>query len=424
MHDPLRHLYKEKAYPAMSHPLSDPAVSAVAALLGGLQVKHPSKARILEIGCSSGHNLIPLAMRWSGSRCIGIDFSEPAIRSAKKMAHLTGIANVEFHAVDLREFDDSDEPFDYIIAHGFFSWVPDEVKAALLAFCQRHLAATGIATISFNAEPGWRARFPVIQKVRAIQHAGAADEMTALAILRDVTEPHVPEMAIIDDMLAKGPGILPFDDFAPINDPWTLEQFVRTAADTGLRWLGESDPAMNDTSPERTFHSPVLCRADVPLKPRVSWDTLEQIYLRIGATPGDQSNPILPILSAVAPCCVSVSTVEASLPGMDRRQIGQCILDGMRRGWIAPRIEENSYPTELSEKPKLNSFRLECARRSLPLIDAWHRPCSFPQHHYAVLEQMDGTADLSALTCYAATHCPDLDFKRWLRHLALRGMFS
>jgi hypothetical protein len=35
MSDPVHALYETRAYPAMSHPLSDPAVSSVAALLGG-----------------------------------------------------------------------------------------------------------------------------------------------------------------------------------------------------------------------------------------------------------------------------------------------------------------------------------------------------------------------------------------------------
>ena len=60
-----------------------------------------------------------------------------------------------------------------------------------------------------------------------------------------VTEPDSPELAIIDDMLAKGPAILAFDDFGPVNDPWPLDRFVHAAAAAGLRWLGESDPGQN-----------------------------------------------------------------------------------------------------------------------------------------------------------------------------------
>ena len=407
----------------MSHPLSDPAVSSVAALLGGLHVKHPSGASILEIGCSSGHNLIPLAMRWPGARFVGIDFSDPAIRMARDLAGVAGVGNVEFHAVDLRDFKNTSGPFDFIIAHGFFSWVPDEVKAALLEFCENNLASSGIATISFNAESGWRARFPVIQKVRAIQQAGAEDEMAALAILREVTEMDSPEIAIIDDMMAKGPEILPFDDFAPVNDPWPLDRFVNAAAEAHLRWLGESDPSTNEPSAERTFHSAVLCRAEAPLEKQVTWAGLKRIFMRMGTAP-DDGNPVLQAISRAAPRCVSVEELQASLPNMEPRELGQRILDGIGRGWILPRIESASHDPEPPEKPKLDPFRLECAKRKLPLVDAWHRPCSFPDRHFDVLARMDGSQDQRALADYAASHCAELAFTPWLRHLTERGMFG
>jgi SAM-dependent methyltransferase len=423
MKDPLRQLYGARAYPAMSHPLSDPAVSAVAALLGGLHVKQPSAARILEIGCSSGHNLIPLAMRWPEARLVGIDFSLPAIEQARELAAIAGVQNLEFHAADLREFRHEGEPYDIIIAHGFFSWVPDEVKTALLGFCARHLAPAGIATISFNAEPGWRARFPVIHKTRAILQAGAQDEMAALALLREVTDADSPDIAIIDDMMAKGPSILPFDDFAPVNDPWPLEKFVGTAAAAGLRWLGESDPATNEAAGDRTFHSAVLCRSDASLESRATWSALERIFMRSEAVPNQKSDPVVDALSRNAPRCVSLEELQSLLPHMEPRHLGQCIIAGIRSGCIHPRIEAVSYDSEPPEKPRLNPFRLECARRKLPLVDAWHRPCSFPDCHFDVLARMDGSLNQHALADFAANHCAELDFTRWLRHLSWRGVF-
>jgi SAM-dependent methyltransferase len=423
MHDPLKQLYVARPYPAMSHPLSDPAVSSVAALLGGLHVTHPSAARILEIGCSSGHNLIPLAMRWPEARFVGIDFSDSAIQQARKLAELAGVTNIEFHAADLRDFKHAGESFDFIIAHGFFSWVPDEVKAALLQFCENHLAPSGIATISFNAEPGWRARFPVIQKARAILQAGAEDEMAALTILREVTEASSPEIAIIDDMLAKGPAVLPFDDFAPINDPWPLDRFVLTAAESHLNWLGESDPSTNETAAERGFHSAVLCRAEAPLDQRVNWSTLKRIFMRAGSIPSD-GNPVLDVISAASPLCVSLDELQESLPNMEPRQLGQRILDGIRRGWISPRIEAVTYDPRPPMKPMLDRFRLECARRRLPLVDAWHLPCSFPPRHFEVLARMDGSLDQPELAAFAASNCAELDFHPWLGHLAARGLFA
>ena len=423
MHDPLQQLYRTRAYPAMSHPLSDPAVSSVAAMLGGLHVVHPSKARILEIGCSSGHNLIPLALRWPDSNFIGIDFAALAIQEARELAKIAGLANIAFHMTDLRDFQNPGGPFDYIIAHGFFSWVPDQVKGALLDFCSRNLSPSGIATISFNAEPGWRARFPVIQKTRAIIHAGAEDEMTALAVLRDATAPDSPDIAIIDDMMAKGSAVLPFDDFAPINNPWSLDRFIEAAMKFDLRWLGESDPSMNEVSCDRTFHSAVLCRATAPLERQVTWPVLQQIFLSTGFASGDE-NPVVDVISRVGDHLVSLEELQSRLPDMKRSELGQQILDGIRNGFVLPRIENIIHDPEPSEKPMLDSFRLECCRRRLPLVDAWHRPCLFPDRHFDVLERMDGTQEQQALARFAAENCPELEFSRWLRHLAARGMFS
>ena len=455
--NPLQKHYETRVYPAMSHPLSDPAVSAVAAQLGGLTVTHPAAARILEIGCCSGLNLIPLAMRWPGSRFVGIDLSGPSIRTARMLACAAGATHIEFHAVDLREFDPAGE-VDFIIAHGFFSWVPDDVKAALLAFCHRHLAPDGIATISFNLESGWRSRFPVIEKVRAIMQAGADDEMSALAILRAVTATDSPELPIIDDMLAKGSAILAFDDFGPINDPWPLERFVHAAAAAGLRWLGESHPASNlppglnpqafhdlrqrfpdplalqvagDEASKRTFRSGILCRADAPTAVGISSERLLELSVRI--VPGVESpldDQAAEAIASYAPLCIPLREVMEVMEGLEMMEgigrgevIGQ-VYHGIYGGWIEGRIEPVRYGVEVPEWPELNGFRRECVRQGMPLVDIWHRPCSFPGRHDEVLAAMDGTRDRAALRLLAERICPELAFEAWLRHLAGRGMFA
>ena len=110
MPDVIHELYTRHGYPPMSHPLSDPAVSAVAARLAGLDVAHPRRARVLEIGCSSGHNLLPLARRWPESRFTGIDLAERAVEEARGLAAACEISNTDFHAADLRSFEPDDGP--------------------------------------------------------------------------------------------------------------------------------------------------------------------------------------------------------------------------------------------------------------------------------------------------------------------------
>lgn len=452
MPDVIHELYQNQAYPPMSHPLSDPAVSAVAARMIGLNTSHPAKSRILEIGCCSGHNLIPLAMRWPDSEFTGIDLAESSIDEARERAAACGVGNVDFLAADLTSFEPLGGPFDFIIAHGFFSWVPDGVKAALLVFCHKHLAPSGIATISFNLECGWLPRFPVIAKVRAIQQVGGGDEIAALQILKTITGADDPELEIIGDMIAKGPAILAFDDFGPVNDPWPLDRFVQAAANAGLRWLGESDPGENlptaldekeikalkhsskdplafqmamDKASGRTFRSGVLCRDDTPVIPKAVGAIVGDLCLRLGRTVQDPlAVELHRAIGASAPSCLPVREIfqESNCEGFEATARG--IMTGITRGWIRPRIEPVRFVSETPSFPKLDAFRLLCARQALPLVDVWHQPCTFPAAHFQVLAAMDGSKSREKLAAISKSQCPELVFEPWLRHLAWRGMFS
>lgn len=452
MPDVIHELYQTRVYPPMSHPVSDPALSAVAARMAGLDTPVPRSARILEIGCCSGHNLIPLAMRWPGARFTGIDLAESSILEARERVAAAGVGNIEFQAVDLIEFEPQGEPFDFIIAHGFFSWVPDEVKLGLLRFCRKHLSPSGIATVSFNLECGWKPRLPVIAKVRAIQLAGAEDEISALALLRSVTPPGDPELAIIDDMMAKGPAILAFDDFGPINDPWSLENFVAAASEAELRWLGESDPAENfpaalgdadlaaleardlgsiefqtsmDETLKRTFRSVILCRSDAVVEEAVLSEVALAFSFRTGFKPANSpAREIHQAIDTFAPSCVSCDQVTELLTDLDVDIVAHWMSLGIRRGWFRPRIEPQIYPSKPPDYPRLDAFRLLCARHRLPVVDAWHQPCSFPDTHYQVLSAMDGSRSLAELACLSQSRCPELAFEPWIRHLADRGFFS
>ena len=458
--DPMvRELYQKRGYPAMSHPLSDPAVTAVAARLGGLTTVHPRRARILEIGCASGHNLLPLASRWPQSEWIGMDLTHTAITAARQLAAEAGIDNATFHAADLREFDPGGQPFDYIIAHGFFSWVPDEAKLALLDFCRRHLAPAGIATISFNLAAGWAHRLPVIAMVRSLQQATGGELIDTLELLREATDPATAHGAhicwIINDMLAKGPDILAFDDFGPVNDPWPFDQFVLAAARAGLRWLGESDPAENlpsalgdasraalgqlaasplhaqlaaDFVAGRTFRSGVLCRDDAPTQPGLTSEGVFELALRAGEVTPTGATPLArtfyQTLAALAPACVPMAKFLATVVAAERPALARLVFDGITRGYIRPRIEPLRFEPLPPAHPRLNRLLLACARRQLPLVDVWHMPCAFPTGHYDVLAAMDGTRTCAELAALAHSRCPELAFQPWLAHLAGRGFFQ
>lgn len=440
MPDPLQRYYETLAYPAMSHPPSDPALSAASSRLRGHRPPHPSQATILEIGCGSGLNLIPLAIRWPKSRFVGIDLSRTAIAEAQSLVAETKVSNIRFIQADLRDFQVAAGAVDFIIAHGFLSWVPEDAKAALFAFCRHALSPQGLATISYNVESGWRNRLPVIQKVQAILQAGAEDLMAALAILRSVTEPSSPETAIIDDMIQKGPTILPFDDFAPINDPWALAHVVEFAASRGLKWLGESDHAENfrlapdgtlqaqiaaDDKIGKTFRSSIFVKESAEIADNEFLRNIVSLSVRLQeSSSNDRLEQLFELCAGdhlSAGSCLPIEQLcsQSGLP-LERIELKRLL----ESGDLIPRVESVSIAPHPPDYPCLGVFRLACAGRRLPLVDVWHRSCVFPDAHYPVLEAMDGTRTLGELSAIAKQQCSELAFVPWIRHLAARGMFE
>ncbi len=58
--------------------------------------------------------------------------------------------------------------FDYIVAHGVYSWVDAATRAQLRRFIDRHLKPGGLVYVSYNALPGWTGDLPFQHLVRAL----------------------------------------------------------------------------------------------------------------------------------------------------------------------------------------------------------------------------------------------------------------
>ncbi|MFO7603066.1 MAG: class I SAM-dependent methyltransferase [Gammaproteobacteria bacterium] len=163
--------------PYESVPFSEthPRRLAMLGRLFGLATAPPEACRYLELGCASGGNLIPLAWHFPDSEFVGIDLSIEQVRVGQETIARLGLKNIRLEQGDLCVFEDRPAGFDYIVAHGVYSWVPEPVRAALLRQTQRLLAPNGIAYISYNTQPGWNVR----------------DMLRGMAIyhVRDLTEP-------------------------------------------------------------------------------------------------------------------------------------------------------------------------------------------------------------------------------------------
>jgi SAM-dependent methyltransferase len=254
--------YDEFRYPGKFYPHASPERMAALATLFGLKPTPVERCRVLELGCGEGGHLVPLAYTLPESRFLGVDLSQASIARARELADRVGTRNIAFRAQDLRKFPADGGEFDYIIAHGLFSWVPEDAQQALLEICGRHLAPHGLAYISYNTFPG--AHLRQIPRDLTLFHTRAISDPAA-----KVREAH----NIVDFMIAAMPehnlerevlrnvaarykasdALTRFDLLAEVNEPVYFLDFMEHVAACGLQFVAESDIKFMRTAhlPER-----------------------------------------------------------------------------------------------------------------------------------------------------------------------------
>lgn len=162
--------YDAVPYTSFPYPETHPDRLRLVAHLFHLAPAPADACRVLEVGCAAGGNLVPMAEALPGSRFLGIDLAPSAIADGNEVVRALDLGNLELRALDFARLEPDAGRFDYIIAHGVYSWVPDAAKAALLDLVARHLAPDGVAYISHNVKPGWFARQAAREMM--LYHAG------------------------------------------------------------------------------------------------------------------------------------------------------------------------------------------------------------------------------------------------------------
>ena len=163
--------------------LSHPNRLAAVAGLFGLRTAGVANARILEVGCGVGGNLLPIAEAFPDCKCVGIEISAPAVEHANRTKARAALQNVEIKKVAEYRADAAIGPFDFIICHNVLSMVAPEKREQLLAAVSGWLAPTGIAYLSYHTNPGWHLREP-IRAVLAYHTRQFADPATKQSQVR------------------------------------------------------------------------------------------------------------------------------------------------------------------------------------------------------------------------------------------------
>jgi SAM-dependent methyltransferase len=242
--------YDAVAYAAQSNALSHPHHMAVVATLFGLAPPSVATCRVLEFGCSDGANLLPMAASLPDGQFVGCDLSPRAIAAARQAAAELGLANVTFVAEDLSELPEALGEFDYMIAHGVYSWVPAQVRDAMFALAGRRLRPNGVMFVSYNVYPGCHVRQAVWEVLRlhidrvdgAQARLDRARELAAALAEPGMTQnktdallrAEFKRVAQVDD------SALYHDDLAEPNDPVYFREFAAHAGRHGLKFVSEA----------------------------------------------------------------------------------------------------------------------------------------------------------------------------------------
>src|SRR6185503_2004105 len=135
--------------------------------------------RVLELGCGDGLDLIAIAYEWPSTTCIGVDLSGKAVARGQQLAHELNLQNVELIEGDLQNINSSG-PFDYIIAHGLYSWVTAKAADAALAQSARLLGESGFCYFSYDVYPGAHLKLIAREFMRLGNGVSARDALQAL----------------------------------------------------------------------------------------------------------------------------------------------------------------------------------------------------------------------------------------------------
>jgi SAM-dependent methyltransferase len=243
--------YDEFPYPGFPNAASHPDRLATLATLFGMSPAPVERCRVLELGCGDGGNLIPMAYGLRESHFLGLDLAPSAIARGEKLVRALALDNVLLVCADLSKAGPALGEFDFIVAHGVYSWVEDCARDALLDLCRTSLAPHGVAFVSYNALPGGHLR-TMLREMMLFDGRGVGEPKAqverARALLHILAEAHAGSAGYrqfvgeqLERVLTHSDASIFHDDLAPVNRPTYFHEFTAHAAGHGLQYLAEAD---------------------------------------------------------------------------------------------------------------------------------------------------------------------------------------
>lgn len=249
-------IYSELGYKSMPFPYTTPATLEAYAALVGISAPNPKTAKVLELGATYGGNIISQALFNPDATFVGIELSQEQVEKGNEVIANAGLTNVSLIQSDIASIGSEIGTFDYIIAHGVYSWVDDGVKEALLHLIDEHLAEDGIAYISYNTYPGWHTMDEVRQLMmfsnrdktqfnhkEKVLHGKTIGSIVGSQILKydNLKERNSKFLGALRSVMQKDEYYVGHDHLEPNNDPIYFYQFNDHLAAHNLAYLCDAD---------------------------------------------------------------------------------------------------------------------------------------------------------------------------------------
>lgn len=249
-------IYSELGYKSMPFPYTTPATLEAYAALVGVSAPNPKTARVLELGATYGGNIISQALFNPDATFVGIELSQEQVEKGNEVIANAGLTNVSLVQSDIASIGSEIGTFDYIIAHGVYSWVDDGVKDALLRLIDEHLAEDGIAYISYNTYPGWHTMEEVRQLMmfsnrdkaqfnhkEKVLHGKTIGSIVGSQILKydNLKERNSKFLGALRSVMQKNEYYVGHDHLEPNNDPVYFYQFNDHLGAHNLAYLCDAD---------------------------------------------------------------------------------------------------------------------------------------------------------------------------------------
>lgn len=249
-------IYSELGYKSMPFPYTTPATLEAYAALVGISAPNPKTARVLELGATYGGNIISQALFNPDATFVGIELSQEQVEKGNEVIANAGLTNVSLIQSDIASIGSEIGTFDYIIAHGVYSWVDDGVKDALLRLIDEHLAEDGIAYISYNTYPGWHTMEEVRQLMmfsnrdkaqfnhkEKVLHGKTIGSIVGSQILKydNLKERNSKFLGALRSVMQKDEYYVGHDHLEPNNDPVYFYQFNDHLEAHKLAYLCDAD---------------------------------------------------------------------------------------------------------------------------------------------------------------------------------------